>query len=93
MCQNLFAFLKKAQPFSIASIASSKVLVIHLLHWVRARTLFVCVDFFACVVFVRGMFYLFIIVGSKLLPMRGILNMMTTFCFLALVSNNLVVFN
>jgi hypothetical protein len=26
-------------------------------------------------------------------PMRGILSMMTTFCFLALVSNNLVVFN
>ncbi len=67
--------------------------MIHLLHCVRARTLFVCVDFFACVVCVGGMFSLSIIVGSKLPPMRGILSMMTTFCFLALVSNNLVVFN
>ncbi len=85
--------LEKSPTFFHCIIVSSKVLAIHLLHWVKARTLFVCVDFFACVVCVGGMFSFSIIVGSKLSLVRGILNMMTTFCFLALVSNNLTMFN
>jgi hypothetical protein len=72
MCQDLFAFLKSAQPFSIASIVSSKALMVYLPHWVRKRTLFICVNSFACLASKGGMFSSSIIVRFKSSPMRYI---------------------
>jgi hypothetical protein len=47
--------------------------MVHLPHWVRARTLFVCVKSFACLASIGGMvFLLSIIVHFKSSPMRYI---------------------
>jgi hypothetical protein len=90
MCQNLLVFFKEVEPLSIASIASSKASIIHLLHSIRVGNLFVLIDLFACDALVSGCFlYLLLVFYNSLHHLQGILNIMAIPCFLSLTYNKL----
>jgi hypothetical protein len=91
MCQRLLVFFKEVEPFSIASIASCKASIIHLLHSVRVKNLFVLIDLFVCDALVSGMLSIFIVgcFGNPLHHLQGILNIMAIPCFLSLAYNKL----
>ncbi len=91
MCQNLPIFFKEVEPLSIASIASFKASIIHLLHSFRVGNLFVRLDLFACDALVSEMLSIFIIgcFCNPLHHLQGVLNIMAIPCFLSLAYNKL----
>jgi hypothetical protein len=92
MCRNLLAFFKDSCPLSIASIATSNTLEVHLPHYVKLGILLIVSGFFTCAGIVGGMFSLFVnCLSCKLFHLlRGIMDIMVLIpCFLVLASNKL----